>query len=581
MRRSRILRSFALAPPSAPLRMAIDSVTASGRSVMPEHSHRLSTDLLAGVTVALVGLPQCLAYALMSGLPPAYGLTTAAVAGLVAALVGRSTQVVTGPTNTTGLLILGALVPFLGSNGLLRENALGVLATFTLLAGVIRIVTALAGGAHLIRLIPESVLIGFTAGVAILIGVMQLDEALGLSPTRATGFISQFGEIFAHWRDAQWTALGVAVATAGLVELGRRWSQRIPFALFAVVGATLMAWALGLDAASGLPLVHDRHAMTSGWTPLALPLFDASLLQTLFIPATAIVLLGTMELAVTARAGGERPDMRREILAQGWANVAGAFTGAFPASASLGRSALLKMGGAKTRLAAASAAVVSGIVLLLGGTLAGLIPQASLAGVLLVIAVRMIDWKGMRRLWRASRETRLLVVETFAATLLLPLQWAILLGTGTALIIHIANTSAPRLRALRPKEGTLVPLTAGDSPEIVVIVVSGNLHYAAVAPFMEEMEKLLPASTRVLILDLDHAHEIRFAALRAMEQLADQMKRNGGELWLTGVDSDMARLLERSESPLRWVAETGVPGASIRRCIEQVQKADVLSDGRL
>src|SRR5688572_28586816 len=142
----------------------------------------LTADLSAGLTVALVGLPQCLAYALMSGLPPAYGLSTAAVAGLVAALLGRSTQVVTGPTNTTGLLILTALVPFLGPNGLLCPDAIRLLATQALLVGAIRIVVALASGANLIRLIPDSVLIGFTAGVATLIGIMQLCEALGLKP---------------------------------------------------------------------------------------------------------------------------------------------------------------------------------------------------------------------------------------------------------------------------------------------------------------------------------------------------------------------------------------------------------------
>lgn len=536
--------------------------------LMPEQT-RASTDILAGLTVALVGLPQCLAYALMSGLPPAYGLATAAVAGLVAALIGRSAQVITGPTNTTGLLILGALLPFLGSNGLLRADAIRVLATLTLLAGVIRIVAAVAQGAHLIRLIPESVLTGFTTGVAILIGVMQVDEALGIPPTHATGFLTQFGEVVAHWRDVHWPAVLVALATAAIVEVGRRWSPRVPFALFAVLGATLLAWALSLDQNSGLPLVRDRHAITSGWPPIALPLYDAELLQSLFIPAMAIVLLGTMELAVSARAGGERPDMRREIFAQGWGNVAGAFTGAFPASASLGRSALLKRSGAKTRLGAAAAAVFSGIALLAGGSLAGWIPQASLAGVLLVIAAGMIDWKGMRRLWRASGETRLLLVETLAATLLLPLQWAILLGTGTALMIHIFNTSAPRLRLLRRDGDALVPLAAEDDADVVVVEVSGNLHYAAVAPFIEEMEEIVPHATRILVLDLSHAHEIRFAALRAMEQLADEMAHDGGALWLAGVDADTARLLERSGSKLPWVAETPVPGLSVRRCLQQ------------
>lgn len=519
-----------------------------------------TADLSAGLTVALVGLPQCLAYALMSGLPPAYGLSTAAVAGLVAAWLGKSAQVVTGPTNTTGLLILSALVPFLGPTGLLRPDAVSVLATLTLLAGAIRVVAALGGGAHLIRLIPESVLIGFTSGVAVLIGVMQLDEALGLAPAKATGFLAQFGQLLPHWSEVRWPAIAVTAATAVLVGVGRHLSARAPFALFAVAVATAIAWAAGLDASAGLPLVRDRHPIASGWPPLALPSVDLSLLQSLFIPAAAIVLLGTMELAVCARAGGERPDMRREILAQGWANVAGAFTGAFPASASLGRSALLKIGGARTRLAAASAALFSGIALVAGGSLAGWIPQASLAGVLLVVAARMIDWRGMRRLWKASRETRLLLVETLAASLFLPLHWAVLLGTGTALVIHIANTSSPRLRLL-PVEGV----------DVTAIEVSGNLHYAAVAPFVEAMERIVPPTTRTLILDLTHAREIRFAALRALEQLAEQMRRDGGVLWLCGVGSDTARLLERSESPLPWVADEPLPGASLRRCLQSVR----------
>jgi len=531
----------------------------------------VTTDLFAGLTVALVGLPQCLAYALMSGLPPAYGLSTAAVAGLVAALLGRSAQVVTGPTNTTGLLILGALLPYLGPNGLLRPDAVRVLATLALLAGAIRIIAALAGGAHLIRLIPESVLIGFTAGVAILIGVMQLDEALGLGPARATGFLSELGEIVPYLRDVRWPAIAVAAATAALVGVGRRWLPRAPLALLAVLAATATAWLWKLDQTAGLPLVRDRHAVTSGWPLMALPDLSLGLIQSLFIPAAAIVLLGTLELAVTARAGGERPDMRREILAQGWANVAGAFAGAFPASASLGRSALLRLGGARTRIAPASAAIMTALILLAGGSLAGWIPQASLAGVLLVIAARMIDWHGMRRLWNASPETRLLLVETLAATLLLPLQWAILLGTVTALVIHIANTSAPRLRVLRRDGEGLVPVGPGDKPELIVIEVSGNLHYTAVAPFMDEAERIVPPAARAVVIDLSHAHEIRFAALRALERLAEEMAHDGAVLWLAGVDPDTARLLERSRSPLPWVAEEPVPGLSVRRCIERLE----------
>jgi SulP family sulfate permease len=150
--------------------------------------------------------------------------------------------------------------------------------------------------------------------------------------------------------------------------------------------------------------------------------------------------MGTLELVVTARAGGARVDLRREILAQGWANVAGAFAAGFPASASLGRSALLRLTGARTRLAAASAAVFVVPILFLAGPLVGRIPQASLAGVLCVIAYAMVDRPAIRRMWLAARETRVLLGLTCALTLALPMEWAVLFGAGLGLVIHLSRT---------------------------------------------------------------------------------------------------------------------------------------------
>ena len=530
---------------------------------------RLSGDLQAGLTVALVGLPQCLAYALMSGLPPAYGLSTAAVAGFVAALLGKSVQVVTGPTNTTGLLILAALAPHLASNGLLDAGGLPVLASLTLLAGAIRVVAALAGGANLIRFLPESVLVGFTAGAGLLIAAMQLDEALGISGVRASGgLVSELRAVLGSLPGVAVPALVVTLATVTIVALGRRLSPRFPAALVGVCGAAGFAMLSGLSQASGLPLVRDRAGVPSGWPAGALPILDPGLLQELIVPASAIVLLGSLELAVTARAGGARPDMRREILAQGWANLAGAFGACFPASASLTRSALLRLGGARTRLAAAAGALFTVPILLFGGHLVGEIPQASLAGVLFVIAFGMIDRTAMRRLWQASHETRLLLVLTFLATLLLPLEWAILLGCGTGLVIHLANTAAPRLRLLRPDNGRLVPVSAGEGPDTVVLEVSGDLHYAAVPPFVTEAEVLLPAGARRVVLDLSHAHEIRFTALRAFEALAAEIEAGGGTLCLAGADEDVQTLVKRSGSTLRVMPAEVEPGLSVRRCLE-------------
>lgn len=534
----------------------------------------LNADLLAGLTVALVALPQAIAYAMLAGVPPAYGLSTAVVSAFLAALLGRSNQVATGPTNTTGLLVLGALMPFLGESGLIRPDALPALATLTFLVGAIRVLVALTGGATFVRFLPESVLVGFTAGAAALIGGMQLDEALGLPPVRAIGLRAQVAGLAGLVRDGHLPAPAaavVAVVTLAAVAAGRRWSPRAPVTLLVVVTATAAARALGLGQAQGLPLVADRAPVPQGWPPVAWPAWDPALLDLFLVPASAIVLLGTLELAVSARAAGARPDMRREILAQGWANLGGAFAGCFPASASFTRSALLRMSGARTRAAAALSGLFVVPVLLLGASLVGGIPQASLAGVLLAVAYGMVDKTAVARLWRASAETRLLLVLTFAATLVLPIEWSILVGSGTGLVIHIARTSAPRLRLLRPEGERLVPVSSGAVPETVVLEVSGDLHYAAVPPFVTEAERLLPASARVVVIDLSHAHQIRFTALRALEQLAEQLGRQGAALWLAGVGQDTRHLIERSGSPLPFVPAEAEPGLSLRRCLEAVK----------
>jgi SulP family sulfate permease len=219
-------------------------------------------------------------------------------------------------------------------------------------------------------------------------------------------------------------------------------------------------------------------------------------------------------------------------------------------------------------VAAAAGALFTVPILLFAGRFVGGIPQASLAGVLFAIAWRMVDRDAMRRLWRASPETRVLLLLTLVATLMLPLEWAILLGCGTGLVIHLANTAAPRLRLLRPENGRLVPVAAGEAPDIVVLEVSGDLHYAAVPPFVTEAEALLRPGLRRVIVDLSHAHEIRFTALRAFEALATEVEAAGGRLCLAGADEDVEGLVRRSGSPLRVVPAEAEPGLSVRRCLQ-------------
>ncbi len=535
----------------------------------PPRTTGLRSDLLAALTVALVGLPQCLAYAIMSGLPPAYGLATAAVPGLVAALVGKSPHIVTGPTNTTGLLILAALGPFLGDNGLLAEDGLAALATLTLMAGATRILAALAGGASLVDFIPESVLTGFTAGAGLLIALMQLDEALGLSGVRAADAAHEVSAVFARLGEVAWPAAVTTLATVAIVVLGRRVRETSPGALVAVAAATAVAFLFDLDAAVGLPVVADRAPVPTGWPPGALPSLDPALIRAFIGPAAAIALLGTMELAVSARRGGAQPDMRREIFAQGAANVVGAFTSAFPASASLTRSALLELGGARTRVAAAVAALLVVPMLFFAAPLVAALPMASLAGVLFVTAARMLDRRRIERVWRASPVSRNLMVVTFVATLTLPLEWAVFIGVAFGVGQFLASSRRPRVQLLEPRGDRFVPVEQPEAGPVVVLEVSGDVYFAAAGAFERLVLDRIPACPEYVVVDLSHARALRVAGLLALERVDARIRACGGRLHLAGVSDEVAALIADSGSALSFEGFDSEPLASVRRALRR------------
>lgn len=531
----------------------------------------LRGEIFAGLTITLVGLPQCIAYALMSGVPPAYGLVTAAVPGLIAALASKSAQIVTGPTNTTGLLVLAALAPFLGDGGVIGPAALPVLAALTLLAGLIRVALAFAGGAAILDFLPESVLTGFTTGAAVLIAVMQLDEGLGLERIAGGALVAQIGAMGSAMAGGilpSVPALAVTAITVVALLVAKQRRSTWPVPLLLVVAAAGVAAVFGLDAARGLPVVADQAPLPVGWPPIALPSTEPAVWRQLALPALAIVLLGTLEMTVTARAGGAMPDLRREILAQGAANVGGAFVGAFPASASLTRSAMLRLGGAQTRLASALSAIFVVPVLLFAAPFANQIPKASLAGVLFVVALGMIDLPRIRRMLQVGGETRLLLTVTFVGTLLLPLEWAIIGGATLGLVRHLDAAARPRVRVYTMREGGLELVAPADAIEHVVVEVSGSLYYAAVRNFLTEIAACLPSAARVIILDLTHAHHMRYGALVAFERLAAELDARGTRLVLAGVSREFAAYLARAGSQLTIVPDREQPGASIREALE-------------
>jgi len=389
-------------------------------------------DLLAGVTNAVVVLPQGLAFAMLAGLPAHYGLYAAMVPSLVAALFGSSRLMVSGPANAISLTTLSLLSPLAvpGSN---QYIALAI--TLSMMVGVFQIGLGLARAGRLVDLMPHSVIVGFTAGAAVLIASSQLAPFLGVELARGLSVVKVLEAVWSHRAEANWLAMASGGATLLAISLWRRINRTVPSILVGVIVGSLVA--AGVQALiSGAPVLKVLPALETVLPPLSTPDFSLSTLKSLLLPALVMTLLGLTEAVAIARSmaaiRGDTLDGNREFIGQGLANLAGSFFSSFPTSGSFNRSGVNLAAGARTPLAAASA---SGFLLLLVGLvgpLAQYLPYAVVAGLLFMVAWGLIDRAEIARIWREAPLERFALVVTFLATVTLSLEWAILLGLLTA-----------------------------------------------------------------------------------------------------------------------------------------------------
>lgn len=522
---------------------------------------QIGQDASAGLLVALVGIPQCLAYAMLAGLPPMYGLSTAIVAGFVGAILGRSARVNVGPTNTTGLIVLAALIPFASS----LESLLTAMATLTVLAGAWRLVIVLARAERIFNFIPEAVVLGFATGAALIIAWMQVDDLLGQPQDGIRTALHQTLALATlNWSEVRPVGLWLGLACVAAVLAGRRWAPRWPTALAVLIFATAASLWLPGTWADNLLRLGEAASVSSGWPVGAWPSLDPQLWLSLVIPALAVALIGSLELIVTLRAHREMPLLSTELRAQGFANVIGAFASAFPASASLTRSALLRLGGAETRLAPVLASLFLLPVLFFGAHWIQVVPLSVIAGLLVATALTMFDRAAIRNLWHGNRQTRWLFLATLGATLVLPFHWAILFGIALSIGLFLAQTSQPTLRwfrleadgSLQPDNDVSVPTDDGSVPADKVsplyLQVSGSLYFAAAKTLPQQIIPQLPEACPRLMVDLTHAHQLRYSAVLALKEIADYCSEHNIQLSIGGVDEHFIGLEARcgTELPL-------------------------------
>jgi len=396
----------------------------------------LRADLLAGLTGAVVVLPQGVAFATLAGMPPQYGLYAAMVPCIVAALFGSSRLMVTGPANAISLTTMALIAPLavVGS-----ERYVELVLTLTFLVGAMQLLLGLARAGSVVEKVPHSVVVGFTAGAAVLIANSQLGPILGLALPRGQPVMDNVAAAVAAIGQAQPLALLAGASTVVLAILARPWNRLVPAMLVAVVGGTLVslgAAQLWPDA----PKLTTVSALPGALPPLSWPDLSLDTVRALFGATLVMTLLALTEAAAiarsVARARGDTLDGNQEFIGQGLANLAGSFFSAYPASGSFNRSGVNVASGARSPLSAIAAALCLVLLLAFVAPLAQYLPLAVISGLLMVVAWGLIDRKEIAHLWHQGLQERVPLVVTAVATVTLSLEWAILLGITSALLVQ-------------------------------------------------------------------------------------------------------------------------------------------------
>lgn len=490
-------------------------------------------DLLAGLTVAIVALPLALGFGVSSGLGAEAGLATAVVAGALAAVFGGSNLQVSGPTGAMTVV----LVPIVGQYG-----PTGVL-TVGLMAGLMLVALAVLRAGKYMQYVPAPVVEGFTLGIACVIGLQQVPNALGVpKPEGDRVLVVTWRAASEFVKSPNWTAVGLAVAVAAVMLGGARWRPTVPFSIVAVIAATGVAQLAHLDAAKPI------GDLPSGLPTPSLSFLDLGSLGTLFTPAVAVAALAALESLLSASVAdgmtvGQRHDPDRELLGQGLANIAAPLFGGVPATGAIARTAVNVRTGASSRLAALTHAAVLAVIVLAAAPLVSKIPLAALAGVLLATAIRMVEVGSLKAMVKATRSDALILALTAVATLALDLVYAVIIGLAVA--------GALALRAVA-KQARLeqVPLDQGDhsaeehallAEHIVAYRIDGPLFFAAAHRFLLELTEV--ADVRVVILRMSRVSTMDATGALVLKDAVQKLHRRGIVVLASGIRTGQRRVL--------------------------------------
>ncbi|OHU63313.1 SulP family inorganic anion transporter [Mycobacteroides chelonae] len=525
-------------------------------------------DIVAGLTVAAISLPQAMAYALIAGVDPKYGVYSAIVVTAIASIFGSSSHLINGPTSAISLLVFSSLA-FLDPEN--RTGLFEALFLLGVLVGAIQILIAVFKLGDLTRYISESVVIGFMASAALLLAIGQLANAIGVRD-KGDGHMQVLQRAWLtlfHGDAVNYRALVLSVSAVVLAILLRRLVQRYGLPqidmLLVLIVTAVIAYAYGWSVPDG---TGHTDVKISGKIPASLPEFhipevQVSTLGELSHGALAIAFIGLIEALSIAKAiahhTGQQIDYNRQILAEGLANLTGGFFQSLPGSGSLSRSAINYQSGAATRFSGIVSAATVTIALLLFAPLLRFIPQAALAGLLLVTAVRLVDFRRLSYALKASRYDAGLVIITALVGVAVNLDTAVLIGVVLSILLFVPR--AAKLKAAElivTDEGVIRERTPQDNPaeaassvrasSPVIYDLEGELFFGAAPELDRYLEalhtRIRDENLKVVILRLKRVRHPDVVCIERLEHFIREHQELGVTVLLAGVRPDSLALLQ-------------------------------------
>ncbi len=524
----------------------------------------LKADLIAGFTGSVVVLPQGIAFATIAGLPPEYGLYTAMVTPIIAALFGSSLHLISGPTTAISIVVFSAISNHADPG---TPEFISLALTLTFLAGVYQLAFGLARLGTLVNFVSHTVVIGFTAGAAILIATSQMKNILGIFIPKGESFFHTWVGLWRGLGDTNVFVLTIAVCTLVSVILVTRFSPKIPNLLIGLIVGSVVAYFVNTPEQDIKFVVQ----IPAHLPPLSMPDFSFNSIKTLAPEAFAIALLGLIEAVSISRSiatkSNQRIDANQEFVGQGLSNITGSFFSSYAGSGSFTRSGVNYSAGAKTPLSAIFAATFLMLIILLIAPLTAYLPIAAMAGVILIVAYKLIDFPHIKHIVKNSKSETAILFTTFFATLFLELEFAIYLGVILSLVMFLARTSTPEIVTLAVDTAVGSDLGASkrrllniqkkplkQCPQLKIIRIDMSIYFGSINHIQNRIYHIVQNENVCHILIVGTG--INFIDLSGTQMLiaeASRLKKLGGGLYFSELKSSVYEFISKS----RFVAEVG------------------------